>query len=201
MAVTRRQRDRLALVHLHLVHDAVGRAKGRLPAHVTHDDLTQAGCLGLLDAAARYDPSRGVPFVPWARMRVHAAIMDHCRARDITGRGGRAVRSQGQLHEVLWQFGHPPPWSREAATDAPWHADEIAAGQPHERDTIGLRWLARALTVLPVRLRLVLSWHYFGGLTLRETGEVMRISESQAGQLTRDALEMLRAEAVKGELT
>jgi RNA polymerase sigma factor (sigma-70 family) len=42
--------------------------------HGTADDLFQEGCIGLVDAARTFDPSRGVPFKAYARKRIRWAI-------------------------------------------------------------------------------------------------------------------------------
>jgi RNA polymerase sigma factor for flagellar operon FliA len=43
------------------------------------DDLLSAGREGLLDAARRYDPDRGIPFRAYANFRVRGAIFDGVR--------------------------------------------------------------------------------------------------------------------------
>ena len=44
-----------------------------------HDDLVSFGREGLLDAARRYDESRGVPFRVYASFRVRGATYDGVR--------------------------------------------------------------------------------------------------------------------------
>ena len=55
---------------------------GRLPPSVLVDDLIQAGMLGLLDAAAQYDPSQGASFETYATIRVRGAMLDELRRND-----------------------------------------------------------------------------------------------------------------------
>ena len=43
------------------------------------EDLVGAGREGLLDAARRFDPSRGVPFGAYANLRIRGAILDGVR--------------------------------------------------------------------------------------------------------------------------
>lgn len=47
---------------------------------ITHEDLVSYGREGLLEAARRYDPERGVPFKAYASYRVRGAVMDGVRA-------------------------------------------------------------------------------------------------------------------------
>lgn len=55
---------------------------GRLPASVQLDDLMQAGMIGLLEAASKYDPSRGASFETYAGIRIRGAIVDEIRRGD-----------------------------------------------------------------------------------------------------------------------
>ncbi len=58
----------------------------RLPASVQVDDLIQAGMLGLLDAARRYDPAQGAAFATFAEPRIRGAMVDEIRKGDWTPR-------------------------------------------------------------------------------------------------------------------
>ena len=58
----------------------------RLPASVQVDDLIQAGMLGLLEAARRYDPSQGANFSTFAEPRIRGAMLDETRKGDWTPR-------------------------------------------------------------------------------------------------------------------
>jgi RNA polymerase sigma factor for flagellar operon FliA len=60
-----------------IVARQVGRAIGQA---VDLDELVSYGREGLLDAARRYDPSRGVPFRAYANYRVRGAVLDGVRA-------------------------------------------------------------------------------------------------------------------------
>jgi RNA polymerase sigma factor for flagellar operon FliA len=58
----------------------------RLPSHVQLDDLLQAGMVGLLEAAKRYDCSKGASFETYAGIRIRGAIIDEVRRGDWTPR-------------------------------------------------------------------------------------------------------------------
>ncbi|HRD65825.1 MAG TPA: RNA polymerase sigma factor FliA [Candidatus Competibacter sp.] len=58
----------------------------RLPASVQVDDLIQAGMLGLLEAARRYDPAQGANFATFAEPRIRGAMLDEIRKGDWTPR-------------------------------------------------------------------------------------------------------------------
>ncbi len=54
----------------------------RLPASVQLDDLTQAGMIGLLEAAGKYDASKGASFETYAGIRIRGAMLDEVRKGD-----------------------------------------------------------------------------------------------------------------------
>jgi RNA polymerase sigma factor for flagellar operon FliA len=56
--------------------------KAKLPASVEADDLIQAGMMGLLDAAGKYQDNQGAQFKTYASQRIHGAIMDELRSAD-----------------------------------------------------------------------------------------------------------------------
>ena len=59
---------------------------GRLPASVIVDDLIQAGMIGLLEAAKKYDVSKGASFETYAGIRIRGSIIDEVRRGDWTPR-------------------------------------------------------------------------------------------------------------------
>ncbi|AFS52491.1 sigma-70 family RNA polymerase sigma factor [Leptospirillum ferriphilum] len=58
------------------------RYSHRLPPELDVDDLISAGMGGLLDAARRFDPSRGIKFKTLAEHRIRGAMLDEIRAAD-----------------------------------------------------------------------------------------------------------------------
>ena len=54
----------------------------KLPGSVEVDDLIQAGMMGLLDAATRYDELRGAMFETYAAQRIRGAMLDELRGAD-----------------------------------------------------------------------------------------------------------------------
>lgn len=56
--------------------------KGRLPASVQLDDLVQSGMIGLIEAARKYEPSKGASFETYAGIRIRGAMLDEIRKGD-----------------------------------------------------------------------------------------------------------------------
>uniref|UniRef100_A0A831XK71 FliA/WhiG family RNA polymerase sigma factor n=1 Tax=Geobacter metallireducens TaxID=28232 RepID=A0A831XK71_GEOME len=75
-------RDELIVSHLPLVKFLVGRIATQLPPHLDQDDLMSAAVIGLITAAERFDPSRGVQFKTFAEQRIRGTIIDELRSQD-----------------------------------------------------------------------------------------------------------------------
>jgi RNA polymerase sigma factor for flagellar operon FliA len=78
--------------HVGLVKSLAHRLVQRLPSQVELNDLVSVGVIGLIDAAARYKSSLGVPFDAYARRRVHGAMLDSLRELDWAPRSLRRMR-------------------------------------------------------------------------------------------------------------
>lgn len=60
-----------------------------IPASIEFEELVNVGNVGLLKAAAAYDPSRGAKFETFARYRIRGAILDYLRSVDTIRRALR----------------------------------------------------------------------------------------------------------------
>ena len=54
----------------------------RMPASVQVDDLVQSGMIGLLEAAKKYDVSKGASFETYAGIRIRGSMLDEVRKGD-----------------------------------------------------------------------------------------------------------------------
>jgi RNA polymerase sigma factor for flagellar operon FliA len=96
------QRDRLVLHYEPLVRQVAGRVGHRLPAHIEHSDLIQAGVFGLIDAIDRFEPQLGIRFETYAAQRIRGAILDELRAQDWVPRIVRnRVRELAKARETV----------------------------------------------------------------------------------------------------
>jgi RNA polymerase sigma factor for flagellar operon FliA len=100
------------LERFHGALDVVERIAKQVRRSLGHgielEDLSSFGREGLLEAARRFDPARGVPFRAYATFRIRGAIVDGVRA---TGRLPRRV------HERLSAYGVAAAVSEGAAED------------------------------------------------------------------------------------
>jgi RNA polymerase sigma factor for flagellar operon FliA len=87
--------------HLTLVEQVVVQVAVNYPRHVDRGELVRAGVLGLVEAANRFDGSRGVPFERFAAQRIRGAVLDAVRAADWAPRSVRAMSRRVESTEQL----------------------------------------------------------------------------------------------------
>lgn len=101
--------DRLA-EYAPLVRKLALQLLARLPASVELDDLIQAGMIGLLDAARRYQEVADAQFETYATARIRGAMLDELRNQDWLPRSVRskAKRIDQAVSELSQQLMRQP---------------------------------------------------------------------------------------------
>ena len=109
------QRDRIA-AGLPFVESLARRVASSMPHSIELSDLVQDGMIGLIDAARRYDDSRGIKFETFAERRVRGAMIDALR-RDAWPRGVRRQRRELEAarEELRRELGAEPSLADLAA--------------------------------------------------------------------------------------
>jgi RNA polymerase sigma factor FliA len=112
-----RQLEDLVRSHLPLVGHLVREMLGRLPAHVSREDLLSAGMAALAGAAKNFDPTRGTPFGSYAAMRIRGSLLDELRGLDWASRSvrSRARRVDTTAQELTATLGRTPKQAELAA--------------------------------------------------------------------------------------
>src|SRR5947209_14502065 len=88
--------------HVGLVHHVARQLARRLHDKVDVNELVSAGALGLMQAAASFEPKRGLTFSTYAVPRIRGAILDELRRHDHMSRGARRkARAIGNAREAL----------------------------------------------------------------------------------------------------
>lgn len=82
----------------------------RLPGSVMVDDIIQAGMIGLLEAAGRYDELRGAQFETYAAQRIRGAMLDELRNADWLPRSLRRDmrRIEAAMSKLQQRLGRSP---------------------------------------------------------------------------------------------
>ena len=207
--------DELILGHLSLVRHVVGRLLAELPPGMDVENLESAGTLGLVEAANRFDPSRGVEFKFYAYARVRGAVLDELRRncplpQDVLQRVAIVRKAYDELR--------PPVLVEDLARVTGLAHDEILDCLAAMRLTRMVSWedspsrlhmrlddphaqphsvleraeekqlLADAIAAMPERERIVVTLYYMEDLRLKEIGKVLKLSESRVSRLLNAAL-------------
>ena len=77
-----RHRDDLILRYAPLEKSIAERMAIRLPPHISKEELTSAGIIGLLDALDKFDPEMGIKFQTYAEHRIKGSMLDELRKMD-----------------------------------------------------------------------------------------------------------------------
>ena len=190
--------DERIIAHLGFARAVASRALDPRCHGADREDLVAWGVLGLVQAARRYRDDTGAPFGAYAARRVRGQVLDALRERDpLTRSARRAYRAARELDADL-----PPPVV-EVSLDrcllaglegAEWSA----VGADTTRDSTrcrNARWdrVARELKQLDPLERKVLVLSFARGLTLKEIGSQVGLSESGVCRLRARALRHVRA--------
>jgi RNA polymerase sigma factor for flagellar operon FliA len=100
----------LVTENLPLVGYIVSELIGRVPSHVSKDELSSAGLAALAQAARGFDAERGVPFARFASTRIRGAILDELRGMDWASRSvrARARRTESVREQLVNTLGRTP---------------------------------------------------------------------------------------------
>lgn len=92
------------------------RMAATMPHSIDLGDLVQDGVIGLIDAAQRFDGSRGIKFETFAERRIRGAMIDALR-KDAWPRGVRRVRRELEAarEKLRAELGHEPSLADLAA--------------------------------------------------------------------------------------
>ncbi|HYY02831.1 MAG TPA: sigma-70 family RNA polymerase sigma factor [Gaiellaceae bacterium] len=183
------------------------------------EDLVQVGAIGLIEAADRFDPHRGVAFRAFAIPTIIGEIKRHLRDRASTIRLPRREQEartslRRARRQIATHLERTPTWSELVAANM-GHEDELARGISAERAAAPLSLSASAepepaideagyaagedrallwagLRTLSRHERRAVSLCYFGGLSQREAAASLGISQSATSRTIARALTKMR---------
>lgn len=202
-----------------VISNAIASKNTRTSA-LTSDDIFQFGVLGLLDAVDRYDVRKGVKFETFAGYRIKGAILDGLRAADIMPRSFRKKEREAQMNPEKMPVNPVQVTSRklrmsvedfqqfiqDVGETTMTHSvysdltDGVLEALPDDENNNPFEivssqqmkeLLVEAIQRLPERERLVVLLYYYEGLTFREIGKVLHVSESRSFQIHSAAISIL----------
>lgn len=202
-------RDRLVVEHLQYVRHVLGRIAAHFPQHVDRENLESAGVLGLVEAAGKFDASRGVEFKRYAYPRIRGAILDELRRNcPIPQHMLERISLVKQVREQLEPPVTPELLAQETGLTVEDVEDSLQAMRLSRFElwddfTVGhhglksmldgaaarveqseaIEHMADAIESLPERERTVITLYYMEDLRLKEIGEVLHLSESRVSRI------------------
>jgi RNA polymerase sigma factor for flagellar operon FliA len=103
--------------HLQMVENVVERMVPQVPSFMSRDDMMSAALVGLINAADRFDESKGIQFSTFAEHRIRGAIFDEVRKLDWFSRSLREKHSRVMqtINNLEKRYGRTPD-EEEVAT-------------------------------------------------------------------------------------
>ena len=200
------------------------RLKAKLPRSIELGELISSGTLGLMEALGKFRPQLGIRFETYAESRIKGAMLDELRRLDWFPRSLRqrvrvldeAMRkvehapgrqaTEDELQKITGLDMRDVRQGLEALQNQLWISldaiqDTISGegpegGEPFRSTALQelVERVAPLIDRLTPREKLVLSLYYTDELNMRETAEVMGITEGRVSQLHSQALSRLRKE-------
>lgn len=204
------RRDELILSHLPLVKHVIGRLLGDLPPGVDAENLESAGVLGLVEAAAKFDPTRNAQFKTFAYLRIRGAIVDELRRNSplpqhMLGRITAIRRAYRTLPAPVTvdalaaatgltadevadtlaaeRFAKTVSWEQTAEPNGLGPAQEVEPPQAEMERWETIQQLTDAIEALPEKERMAVTLYYREDLRLKEISTIMKLSPSRISRL------------------
>ncbi len=119
-------RNELIVNYTPLIKYIAFKLAARLPQQVSQDDLISCGIIGLIDAIAKFNPSKNVQFKTYAEFRIKGAMLDELRALDWVPRSvRRKVSDLENTYEKLEKILGRPATDEEVAQELDLSLDEF----------------------------------------------------------------------------
>jgi RNA polymerase sigma factor (sigma-70 family) len=158
--------------YLPLVRRIATRLAHKLPPSLEYDDLVQEGAIGLMQAAARFDPAANDNFGLYAQRRILGAMLDSVRRRHWVAATCAPLEDAGQV-----------------AVD-----HDLNQAIDDRRKTLAVQV---ALGGLPTRQRKIVRMVYADGVSQTQIAIGLRRSKDQVKLLHRQALDRLRPQLLR----
>jgi RNA polymerase sigma factor for flagellar operon FliA len=207
--------DRLIEKYRSYAHAIAAEVARKLPSSLEKSDLQAAAELGLVEAAAAFDPSRGALFQTFAYYRIRGAVYDHLRKTGWLSRRLYAqYRFETAANQYMQDYADVPQekagpqreleeirgvtasitacylLSIDGADEPADTAQKSAEEALIEAET--RQKVRQAVQQLPQRNRQVIEDYYFHGMNLEEIGKKMGLSKSRVSRIHSKSVEMVR---------
>jgi len=187
-----------------LVYHLATRVFRRLPVKQDLDDLVGYGMIGLIEAAKKFQPGRGIEFTTFAYPRVNGAIYDGVSKMSWMSRSRykRLLKERAKAEaagpgdsvnpistDELIKVSSLDSESMQTISDDDKNNVMANAAVREEKEILGI-----LIDELPNRENRLITMIYIEGLTLQDASERLGISKSWASRMHRKTLTHLSNE-------
>ena len=151
--------------------------------HDVIQDLKQEGAIGLMKAVRTYDPSKGASFRTYASWKIWSAMADHLRYTP----GLPAIKNGKHRHGKVVQFYES--FAEEDGTPYDTTNDVQSQNFETEQKLESFRKILKQKLIehgASKRLAKIALLRFGYGLTMREIGKRLRLTESRVCQISND---------------
>ena len=168
--------------YIPLANKLAYQKKKSLPRFVDVEELKSAAYLGLVEAASRFDPERGVAFSTFAYPRVFGAIHDHLRAQ------GWGKKTEPRSAVSL---------DSEMSDSEGCVLKDTLEAKVERSDNEFLEVVSQNLDK---QAKAVLRYYFIDAYSMKEVGEKFGVSESRISQLIKRYKDQIRSNWKKDDL-
>lgn len=211
-------RDELIVSHLKYVKHILGKLLIDFPTAIDVENLEAAGILGLVEAANRFSPERGIDFKTFAYQRIRGAVFDELRRNcplpqqilknwtlireafnelqenvspeSISKHTGLSVEDVETCLTAI-RMTKPTSWHDELEPES--RSDKKGEVDAEDRKQI----LVQAIEDLPGQMREIITLYHMDQLTLKQIGQVVNLSESRVSRILASAELKLKQELIR----
>lgn len=202
------RRNALITQNLDYVRHILARLVAELPPGIDEENLLSAGTLGLIEAASKFDPNRGVAFKTFAYPRVRGSIVDELRRNcplpqrvlenmSLIRQARMVLPAPATIEQLAEHTGLSLKEVEECieatrltanlsiadSEEALVGARPVESAEAKVEATELREVIADSLASLPERERICVTLYYLQDLRLKEIGAVLEISASRVSRI------------------
>lgn len=170
----------------YLVEIIAYRMLKNLPPNIESSDLINAGAYGLYEAIRKYDSSKKTLLKTYAEFRIKGAMLDFLRSQDPIPRSRHKKEKLGEIEPL--EFVNVESLKNESPHSGEERNDPFINASARER----AEKISSAIKELPSRERTIIKLYHYEGLTLKDIGSRLGITEGYASQIHSEVIKKLK---------
>ena len=216
-------REELVEKYRYYVYSIVKKVRSTLHRHVEFEELVSYGMIGLMEAADRFDPRRGIAFSTFSYYRIRGAVFDGLRDMGVLMRSpkGKWVQREANVNDLVQTASDDSKGSNQSVKDELKEVGSIIdkiipayllsisdESTPELIDTSELpsdivemddlvKMVRMQVKALSDKERILLEKLYFKQMTTTNLAKEMGVTKSWVSRLHSKAVAQLRENLIK----